>query len=44
MLVLIKPCEDIVKALDFVFLSDAIQVFNTVEEAVEYIELNNFAM
>ncbi len=40
--VLVKPCEEIVKALDFVFLSDAIQVFNSMEEAIEYIEMNNF--
>ena len=42
MFVLVKPCEDVVKALEFVFLTDVIQVFNTVEEAVEYIEMNNF--
>lgn len=41
-LILIKPCEDVMKALEYVFLADAIQVFNTVEEAVEYIEMNNF--
>lgn len=40
--VLVKPCEDVVKALEYVFLTDVIQVFNTVEEAVEYIEMNNF--
>ncbi|MBQ4647352.1 MAG: response regulator [Candidatus Gastranaerophilales bacterium] len=43
MLILIKPCEDVIKALEYVFLSDTIQTFNTVEEAVEYIEMNNFA-
>ena len=43
MLILIKPCEDVLKALEYVFLADTIQVFNTVEEAVEYIEMNNFA-
>lgn len=43
MFVLVKPCEDVVKALDFVFLRDAIQIFDTMEEAVEYIESNNFA-
>ena len=42
MLILIKPCEDVLKALEYVFLADTIQVFNTVEEAVEYIEMNNF--
>ena len=43
MLILIKPCEDVLKALEYVFLSDTIQIFDTVEEAVEYIEMNNFA-
>jgi hypothetical protein len=42
MLILIKPCEDVIKALEYVFLADAIQIFNTVEEAVEYVEMNNF--
>ena len=42
MLILIKPCEDVIKALDFVFLADAIKIFNSTEEAVEYIEMNNF--
>lgn len=42
MFILVKPCEDVVKALEFVFLSDAIQTFNTMEEAVEFIEMNNF--
>lgn len=42
MFVLVKPCEDVIKALDYVFLGDAIQSFNTIEEAVEYIEMNNF--
>jgi len=39
--VLVKPCEDVVKALEYVFLTDSIPVFNTLEEAVEYIEMNN---
>lgn len=43
MFVLVKPCEEITKALEFVFLSDAIPVFNSMEEAIEYIEMNNFA-
>ncbi|MBE7707269.1 MAG: response regulator [Cyanobacteria bacterium SIG27] len=43
MLILINPCDDVIKALEFVFLSDTIQVFNSTEEAVEYIEMNNFA-
>lgn len=42
MFVLVKPCEEIIKALEFVFLADAIPVFNTMEEAIEYIEMNNF--
>ena len=42
MFILVKPCEDITKALEYVFLSDTIQIFNTMEEAVEYIEMNNF--
>ena len=33
----------LMKALEYVFLTDAIQTFNTMEEAVEYIEMNNFA-
>ncbi len=41
--VLVKPCEDIVKALEYVFLTDSIRVFDTIEEAVEYIEMNSFA-
>jgi len=40
--VLVKPCEDIVKALDDVFLTDSIPIFNTLEEAIEHIEANNF--
>lgn len=43
MLILINPCEDVIKALEYVFLTDTIQIFATVEEAVEYIEMNNFA-
>jgi len=41
--VLVKPCEDIKKALEYVFLTEAIPVFDTIEEAVEYIEMNNFS-
>lgn len=41
--ILVKPCEDVIKALEYVFLSDTIQTFETMEEAVEYIEMNNFA-
>lgn len=39
--VLIKPCTDVIKALENVFLTDTIQTFETLEEAVEYIEMNN---
>ena len=42
MFVLVRPCEDLIKALEDVFLSDAIPVFDTIEEAVEYIEKNNY--
>ena len=41
MFILVKPCEDVLKALEYVFLNDAIPIFNTMEEAVEYIEMNN---
>lgn len=41
---LVKPCEDVIKTLEYVFLSDAIPVFNTLEEAVEYIETNDYAL
>ena len=34
--------DQVIKALEYVFLTDTIQVFNTIEEAVEYIEMNNF--
>lgn len=40
--VLVKPCEDVIKALEYVFLNDAIQITDTLEEAVEYIEMNSF--
>ena len=36
MFILIKPCEDVLKALEYVFLTETIQIFNSVEEAVEY--------
>lgn len=39
--VLVRPCEDVIKALKYVFLTDAIPIFNTIEEAVEFIEQNN---
>lgn len=40
--ILVKPCASITKALQDAFLADSIPVFNTMEEAVEYIEMNNF--
>ena len=42
MLILIKPCEDVLKALEYVFLADTIQVFENIEEAIEYVEMNSF--
>ena len=39
--VLVKPCDDVKKALEYVFLADAIPVYDTIEEAVEFIESNN---
>ncbi len=39
--VLVKPCDDVIKALEYVFLTDAIPAFETIEEAVEYIENNS---
>ena len=41
--VIVKPCEDVKKALEYVFLTDAIPTFDTIEEAVEYIEVNNIS-
>lgn len=42
LLILVKPCEDIKKALNYVFLNNVIHVFDTVEEAVEFVDLNEF--
>ena len=42
MFILVKPCEDVIKALEYVFLTDTIQIFDSMEGAVEYIEMNNF--
>ncbi len=39
--VLVKPPEDVIKALNYVFLSDSIKIFDSVEDAVEYIEINS---
>ena len=41
MFAIVKPCDDIVQALENVFLSDTIQSFESVEEAIECIEMNN---
>ncbi len=40
--VLVKACEAIKKALNYVFLNNIINTFDTIEEAVEFIDLNNF--
>ena len=40
--ILVKPCEDIKKALNYVFLNNIIHIFDTIEEAVEFIDLNEF--
>ncbi len=42
MFVLVKPPEDVIKALEYVFLADSIKIFNSIEDAVEYIETNSF--
>lgn len=39
--VLVKPSEDVLKALDYVFLTNVISIFETIEDAVEYIEMHN---
>lgn len=41
MFAIVKPCEDIKHALEDVFLLDTIQSFDSIEEAIEYIEMNN---
>ena len=38
---IVKPCDDIKKALENVFLTDTIQTFETIEDAIECIEINN---
>lgn len=38
---IVKPCDDIVQALEDVFLSETIPSFESVEEAIECIEINN---
>ena len=39
--VIVKPCEDIKKALEYVFLTDVIPTFETIEEAIEFVEMNS---
>ena len=39
--IIVKPSEDVLKALNYVFLNNVIRVFDTIEEAVEYIEMSN---
>ena len=41
MFVIVKPCEDIKHVLEDVFLLDTIQSFDSIEEAIEFIEMNN---
>lgn len=41
MFAIVKPCEDIKHALEDVFLLDTIQSFDSLEEAIEHIEMNN---
>ncbi len=38
---LVRPSDDVLRALDYVFLTNAINIFDTIEEAVEYIERRN---
>ena len=38
---IVKPCDDIKNALENVFLIDAIQTFDTIEDAIEFVEMNN---
>lgn len=39
--VLVKPSQDVIKALEYVFLSDAILIFESMEEAIEFIQANS---
>ena len=39
--IIIKPSDDVKKALDYVFLSNVIQTTDTIDEAVSYIEAKN---
>ncbi len=38
---IVKPSEDVQKALDFVFLSNVIKTYDTIDKAVTYIEMHN---
>lgn len=38
---IVKPSEDVIRALDYVFLSNAINIFDSNEDAVKYIEKYN---
>jgi len=40
---LVKPSEDVKQALNYVFLNNVIYSFDTIEDAVEYIDLNNIS-
>lgn len=39
--IIVKPSDDVLKALNYVFLNNVIRVFDTIEEAVEYIEMSS---
>ncbi len=39
--IIVKPSEDVLKSLNYVFLNNVIRVFDTIEEAVQYIEMSN---
>lgn len=39
--IIVKPSEDVLKSLNYVFLNNVIRVFDTIEEAVKYIEMSN---
>ncbi len=41
MFIIVKPSEDVLKALNYVFLNNVIRVFDTIEEAVQYIEMSS---
>lgn len=41
MFIIVKPSDDVLKALNYVFLNNVIRVFDTIEEAVQYIEMSS---